>query len=884
MYDWLTDSLRSNGTVVTANRRLARALVEEFAATELASGRKAWRSPAIVSWQEWLQSQASNASNQDSLPTHINAHQSQILWERCLRKELPEESAGLASLARIARDSWQQLLEWRVPIGAVARFSQTDDQRLFASVSGRYLGILTREKWVDDAGMGQLVLGLIENEAAQVSTRYSFVGFERERPAVSAIKSALKKLGAEVQDIRHAKLAQTRLLIPFESPDAELRAAGAWARQQIDSSAGARIAIIANDLELAADESARNVREGLAPGWQYGHHSLADALNVSYGKKLAEFPAIHIALKLLRWLVDDLASSEIALLLQSPLLGVGQRSGRARLELQLRQLPGRHWSPSMVTAELRPRHKIGKYEDAQNDDELLDASVDWLNRLAAFSKRRREIGQHKAPSDWAVLFDDVLKEFGWPGPGALQSGDYQLINRWRDLLNEFARIGLVSSRMAVATAVARLEMMAADTLFQPEGESGTVQLMGPLEATGMAFDKIWVCGVTAANWPPSGSASRLISKRLQIDYELPDCTPSDTLGFAQRVLKNLLSSSETALCSYATVEDDAEQVASELLVPLAFTLLADASEISEETLADPGLHASNMVATSELHTVADSIPGVAAGDRIHGGAAVLQWQMSEPFGAFAQGRLGVRALYPQALGIPAPMRGNLIHDALYKLLIDLPSRDTISTWQGEELSTRIRGAVDFAMLRHERNNDVVLRQLLLLERERISELLDQFVRLESGRSDFQVQSIESKLEFVAGNVKLLLRFDRIDQFEDGTIAILDYKTGAKKRLLNRANEVQDIQLFVYAAAVEAQVSALALVNIDSREISFDGAGRDYTDVAAWPALLAEVSQHIDTACRALEAGAGSVLLEQGNAAARPLNLLSRYTEIRRDRG
>ena len=93
-------------------------------------------------------------------------------------------------------------------------------------------------------------------------------------------------------------------------------------------------------------------------------------------------------------------------------------------------------------------------------------------------------------------------------------------------------------------------------------------------------------------------------------------------------------------------------------------------------------------------------------------------------------RMGARVIYPQAIGIPAIMRGNLIHDALYKLYIDLPSSQDIGAWQANELSTRIADAIDFAVGRHEKNTDAVLQQLLILERARMSDLLRAFVAIE----------------------------------------------------------------------------------------------------------------------------------------------------------
>jgi len=863
MYDWLSDALGSNGTVVTANRRLARELGESFSVTQLNAGRKAWRSPAIFAWQDWLLSLSHNALNQEDLPGRINAQQSQLLWEQCLQNEIKDADSGISSLVRMSRDTWQRLADWQISIGEVARTAQSVDQKVFASVAGRYLGLLEREKWVDDAGLGDLMLQLISGRKILFAGSVTFAGFERQRPLIVAISNAMIAAGIVVEFAPAEESGNACTLQTFENDAAEYRSAGGWARQQIEDNPNAKVAIIANGLDKNAEAISRQVREGATPGWQHSHHSLYEAVNVSYGRRLSDYPAISIALLVLRWLVKDLPSTDVSLLLRSPLIGTSNVAGRCRLELHLRQLPDRNWSPSMITAELRGR------------DDGADTGG-WLDQLAAFSKRRRELPVSATPAKWVELVDDTLKAFAWPGTAPLSSGEFQLINRWRELLNEFARLALVSSKMGAGTAIAKLDSMAGEVVFQPEATNARIQLIGPLEASGMQFDALWITGVTTSHWPPSGSPSALLSRRLQQKHEMPDASPGDTLFFAEQMLKRLIASGKTVVCSYALTVEGAEQTASDLLIPLV-------SQV-ETPSPTPGWHAAGLRERVERIQVEDRVPPVDAGEKISGGAGTIQRQLSDPIAAFAHGRLGAKLIYPQAVGIPAPMRGNLIHDALHKLYIDLPTSASIRTWTDEDLANRIDAALDVAFARHQRNTDAVLRALFLLERRRIAELLAQFVAIDGSRGEFRISGVEEVFEFVAGHVRLPLRSDRIDTLDDGSIAILDYKTGSKKQLINRSGEAQEIQLFVYAAATDAPVSALALVNVDTREISFDGAGHGYTNSDEWPELLQRIKEQVFAACNELASGDVRVNIEQGMKAARPLNLLSRYAELRHDNG
>jgi len=357
---------------------------------------------------------------------------------------------------------------------------------------------------------------------------------------------------------------------------------------------------------------------------------------------------------------------------------------------------------------------------------------------------------------------------------------------------------------------------------------------------------------------------------------MPDATPGDTLLYAKQLLTRLLGSGRELVCSYAETEDDTEQTASDLLTEFKAEVEAPGD--------DPGWHAEALTSLADPQLVTDSVPEVGGTEKIAGGASTVQRQLSDPISAFVKGRLGAQPIYSQAVGIPPPLRGNLIHDALYQLFVDLPDRETIADWNGEDLTRRIAAAVEHAFGRHERQSDAVLQQVFALERRRVAGLLRQFIFVDSHRESFKITGVEGKLEFIAGNVRLPLRFDRIDTFEDGSIAILDYKTGAPKQLLNKEKEAQEIQLFVYASATDASVSALALVNIDSRDIAFAGAGRGFGDEESWPDILQRIKQQIAAACVDLAAGDVRINIEQGVQSARPLNLLSRYTELRRNHG
>jgi len=862
MYDWLTDALRDSSQIVTASRRLARQLATEYGQQQQASGNLAWQSPAVYAWQDWMTALLGSAEGSDALPTRINTHQSRVLWERCLRREINDPLLNVSMLVRQSRDAWTRLREFLVPLDECERAAQGKDQRIFARAAASYVSILSRENWIDEASIADLVTNLVRSGRIELPPRLTVAGFDRVVPQVSRLLEVASNAGAAVEHRQEADNSARGKLLNFENTDAELRAAGAWCRQVLQQDPHQRVAVVVTDLEQDAERHSRLVREGLSPGWQWGGERYRAAVNVSYGRKLSEYPACAIALLLLRWLHSELTSREVSLLLRTTVTGKRDLGGRSRLELHLRRLPDRRWTPAMLLREFESREKSA------------DAG-DWLARLEALDKLRAELPRRESPSVWAVLFDTILNQFNWPGDDSLGSAAFQLVNRWRELLNDLARLELVSPTLTAAEALGRLMTMAGETVFQPEVEGTLVQLLGPLEAAGMEFDQIWISGLSSASWPPPGRPLALVSRNLQRSHGLPDAEPQDTLDYARRVLRRLAASAPVYACSYSLTDGDAQQTATGLLAE--YDLGTDA------IVTDPGWHAATVVATAETGVAqSDPVPSVTDDEQVSGGAASLQRQLEEPFSAFVMGRLGVRTLQVISQGLVASFRGNLIHDALYRLYRGLPAQAEIAAWDQDETSRRIETAADGAFSRHERNADVVLRALLQLEKRRVCNLLQRVVALDRSRESFRVAAVEQSLAATIEGIRLNIRVDRIDQLADGELVILDYKTGMRKQFLAGDGEPRDIQLVVYASAVIDPVSDLGLVNVDSRAVDIDGAGRTITPDVDWNSALTEWREQVEAG--AVEMHRGDVRLYglHGLQAARPLALLSRVREIRHD--
>ena len=865
MYPWLNDAIERDAVIITASRRLARELQAAYAAEQVAAGVLSWVTPSIHFWNDWCRQQLDVASDPLSLPLLIDDLSSSILWERCIRKHAPDGLPALSGVIRLAREAWQRINDWNVPLSAVADAARSADEQLFVAAANDYQALLDSASWTDRACLPRHVAGLLSNKQLAAPQRMLLAGFDRAVPALSSVVDALTAAACEVQTAPQPETSAPAMVAACEDQAAEMRTAGAWARHVLRKDSQAKVAIISPLLQSDAGRSARLAREGLAPGWQYAGDAHRTAVDASYGRKLSEFPAIANALSILKWLHEGLTTKEVSLLLRSKCLAGGDVAGRSRLELALRKLPDRAWSVASLLPVLKGR------------DESAD-SLAWIRGMEAIIALQSEEQGEASPAHWAGCVDSLLGAWRWPRTGTLTSEEFQLDNRWRDLLNELARTAIVTPRLRLRDAVQRLATLAAEVVFQPEGEGRLVALMGSLEAAGMEFDHVWISGMHAGQWPPAGNPSPLLSRALQKKFELPDATPDDTLQFARRVLQRLKNSAPNVVLSWPVNDGESGLARSSLLDELPHAVY--------DGPADPGWHAAQFCAKDSTAIVtADTVPRVAPDEVVRGGAYTVQRQSIEPLAAFVYGRLGVRSADRIEAGIAPAMRGNIIHNALHTLFTALPTQAEVASWDARNVEQRLGAAIDAALAEHLRHADGTQTRLLGLERTRLMRLLRNFIIVELERAKYSVAEVEKSIDFDACGVRLKLRIDRIDRLADGSLLVIDYKTGQARNLLNKDGDPLDLQLVVYADALEEPVGGLALINIDSRSISYKGTGGsvewDEKRRDAWTERLTAWKEEVQQALREIADGDVRANLLLTADEARPLAILSRLEELKR---
>ena len=818
--------------MITASERAARAVSSRYHRARRSEGRKAWAAPNIQDWNNFVRSAWMDLGLNGRLI--LNRTQEQSLWADLAQADgrgatlLEEPRYRLADLAQQAHElvcSYAPRL-----LAATARAGWQNDAGVFSRWLAGFEQACRRADLVSSARLPIELLDLLKNSTSDSERDprkpLLIIGFDRLLPLQQEILDAWGSW-------REAPLAPPATPPHFYVVDdvqAELAACALWCSRQLAATPGARILVIAQNVTAIRGQIERAFLQ---------HAGIARQFEFSLGIPLDRVAFSRAAFFLIRWLSSSLREHELDWLFSTG-LAAASLNETAHLQAQMRLLRRRGLEQPDWTLEAF----LESFPTRREKSSAFQAGgvEPWIDRMTAARGRLAELAREpQSPLDWAERIAELLASVCFAAAASPASEEFQAAGRWQQALETAASLGYDGLRLDWSGFLSVLARILAKTLFAPESSDAPIQICGPAESAGLTADAVWFLGATEQAWPANGKTHPLLPLEVQRDWQMPHATAKLDWDLAEAMTARQLASAPEVYFSHARQMEGIEARPSRLVTEVAGAAESLPADLVSRLAARPA------AVRFEDFSRVPLPPG-----RIAGGAALLTAQSQCPFKAFATARLGAQSWEPAQAGLTAKQRGQLVHAVLESVWAGPP--DGIRTHA--ELVFRAEGESRVAWVAEHvrrvfqkevrgRLTDRMPTRYLELEQERLISLVTRWLEYESARIAFEVLQTEAECVKDIAGLQLKLRLDRLDRLIDGSVLVVDYKTGDVKPKSWQLPRPDDIQLPLYARFAlkeDEQLGGLAFARVRPGDLSFAGhigapAGTLFADLKSTNALL-----------------------------------------------
>ena len=450
----------------------------------------------------------------------------------------------------------------------------------------------------------------------------------------------------------------------------------------------------------------------------------------------------------------------------------------------------------------------------KNDSKIKDLNLNSLiDTLILIGKNQALWSKKKGIYEWINLTEQYWNEIKFSKTNNLLTFEISNINSLFKALNQLKNNKIIDYSVKFEEYWEILFTQLA-SIPAPKGVNDfLIDINGFAENPIKKYDAIWLMNMNTNFWPGKTEFNPFIPKKLQKKYHIFDEIYINKINKVR--LNRLDSFGSDITISYSKNDGQTSLIPT----PGYFAKL----KVEKTSLKEKEVDNKKYLEEIEDH-IAPEILGTDID--VSGGFRCLENFQVCPAWAFYENRLHAKPFQEDDHEkISRKSRGNLMHKLLERFWKKHKSSITLANMSEKVLLNNIEILIHEVMSSYQVVKPHVSPSQIKLESDYFKNLLYQWLCYEkTERPSFSVIETEKKYSVKIDRINFNVKIDRIDQYEDGSRLVIDYKTGGEAPISQwKKSPITSLQMPIYIAFTSVKkISAAGIGYIHNKDVKLVG--------------------------------------------------------------
>lgn len=756
--------------------------------------------PNIEVMHRWVKNQFVDyclSEGYEKIPYVINGIDEKFIWEEIIKSDLDKQkeyfsSIDINNICQMAMKANRLITEYSVNENDLKDNITYREVRSFYEWREIFIArckkknIITRYSFISLFIKHQKKYKIIKNQNLYLA------GFDLNTPLLTKLKESLIEINnIDTHDNNSNKEKLTNKERKYDNPEAEIEGVIDWIKLKKKENKQ-KLLIISPALNQFQITLQNKIDREIQPDI-FKDFNVNSIYSSDLRRPLSSEPIIRAAFNLLR--------------LNQP--------QNFRFDIIYELLIFNNWIDS---SEFREREKLGNYLKQKNtkkitvqkllnlitkDPIVIHLKLDSLTKTLSFIiKNQSYWNKTKLIKEWIKLSKEYLNNVKWGKVNNLLSFENNNID---NLFKQFYQISnntIIDSYLTFDQYLDKLNYYLENFVPSKHNNKAVIDINGYYENPIKKYDAVWLMNMNENFWPDNIRFNPLIPKSLQKKYHIFDDVYKEKLTLAHKHRLNNFSNDITISCSSQLQE---------------VTLFESPGIFNKLTAPKPTKRHTKQPNHHEF--ISDDCALAITGNiTIRSGIDCLSHYHKCPAWAFYEHRLGAKEPRDDSQEeITKMSRGNLIHKSLENFWLKHKNTKQLARMTQENLKMYIQESINPVVTSYQNTHPEINKILIKSEKEFLKSILYQWLSYEkNNRSFFSVIHCEQMHEININRINFKVRIDRIDQYDDNSKLLIDYKTG-KVSPKSQWRSLKDLQIPIYA--VFTNISGLNAISIGKININ-----------------------------------------------------------------